>query len=394
MRDYLPLVIILILVAGLARAEKALIILYLLVILLLVTRWLSRQAVRNVSFERTLTGRAFLEQPVPVTLTIANRSRFPLVWMQFHESLPVEMVVPGHYSQVISLGGRQTTQLSYSLRPHKRGFYQIGPAHLTSSDLLGMDRETHKEIPASTLIVYPRIVRLESLGLPSRSMFGSMREKNPIYEDPTRPFGKRGYQTGDSLRKVDWKTTAAVGTLQVKLLEATKALELAICLDLNPASYDFIHHYDQTELAIVTAASIASWAVRQKHAISLTTNGMDPFSKDAPPPPSPLKKGNSQLMAVLEILARIQSTAGEDFPSLVNRTSAGLPWGATLLLITGRLTEKLLDELIRAHRRGLTPAVINIGHYPGLLEAQRRARHFGFAVFQIQTSLDLEVHGK
>lgn len=393
MRDYLPLIILLILIAGLARADKALIILYLLALLMLATRWLSRRVIRNVSFERELASRAFLEQAVPVTLTISNQSLLPLVWMQLHESLPVEMVVPGHYSQVISLGSRKTACLRYTLRPYKRGLFQIGPAFLSSGDLLGMDREIHKQIPAATLIVYPRIVSLEALGLPSRSMFGSIREKNPIYEDPIRPFNKRGYQTGDSLRKVDWKATAVSGTLQVKLFEASKALELAIFLDLNPASYDFIHHYDQTELAIVAAASIAYWAVRQKHAVSLVTNGEDPLSEGLPFVSPPLKKGNAQLMLLLEILASIQCATGEGFPSLIHRASAALPWGASLLLITGRLPDELMDEVIRARRRGFNPTVMNIGNYPGLLEAQRRARQSGINVFQIQTILDIERGG-
>ncbi len=393
MRDYLPLIILLILIAGLARADKALVLLYLVAILMLAARWLSRRVIRRVSFERTLSSRAFLEQPVPVTLTVSNQSLLPLVWLQIHESLPVEMVVPGHYGQVISLGSRKAAQLSYTLRPHKRGLFQIGPARLSTGDLFGMDHEVCKEIPAATLTVYPRIVSLKALGLPARSMFGSIRDKNPIYEDPSRPFNKRIYQTGDSLRKVDWKATAALGSLQVKLFEASKALELAIFLDLNPASYDFIHHYDQTELAIVAAASVANLAVRQKHAVSLITNGQDPLSENLPLISPPLKKGNAQLIYLLEILARLQCATSESFPALLRRASAALPWGATLLLVTGQLPDELLDELIRARRRGFNPTVMNIGQYPGLREAQQRARRLGFKIFQIQTILDLERSG-
>lgn len=390
MRDYLPLLIILIVVAGLVKADKALAILYLIAILILVTRWWNRNVIRGVILERELTGRAFLEQEVPVSLKVSNTSLLPVVWLQLHESLPIEMIVPGYFSQVVTLGSHQSMNLKYSLYPQKRGCYQIGPTFLSSGDLLGIGKDTHKEIPANSLIVYPRIVNLESLGLPSQSMFGSIREKNPIYEDPSRTFGKRNFTSTDSLRKVDWKASAALGNLQVKLFEASKTLELAIYLDLNFKSYETMHHYDQTELAIVTAASVANWGVKRKHAIGLITNGEDPFKADTPLTPLIPRKGNAQLMLLLEILARIRSCDAEDAPALINRTSSVLPWGTTLLIITGRLSVVLLDELIRARKRGFNLALINIGNYPGLLENQQRARKSGFTVYHIQTLIDLD----
>lgn len=390
MQNFLPVILILILIAGLLRADKVLIVLYLLAILYLGSRWWSRSAIRNLKLERDFQKRAFLEQNVPVSLKIINHSILPIVWLQLHESLPVEMIVPGHYSEVVSLGSRKTASLSYSIQPHKRGYYPIGPAYLSSGDPLGMNKEDVIEIPPDNLTVYPRIVPIKSLGLPSNSMFGSIREKNPIFEDPTRIFGKRRYVNGDSLRKVDWKTSASTGILQVKQFEASKSLELAIFLDLNISSYDFVHHIDQTELAIIAAASISNWAVKQKYAIGLATNGIDPFGAGIPPDLLNLRKGNAQLMQVLEILARISAGDVYDFAALINRFSVHLPWGVTAAFITGTLPDTVLDEMIRARRRGLNISLFNIGAHHGLLEAQQRARQSGFTVYQIHTIVELE----
>lgn len=390
MRDFLPVVLLLILLAGLARADRVLIILYIIVILYLVTRWWSRRAIHAVSIQRNFSRRAFLEQIVPVSVTISNRSWLPVIWLQIHESLPVEMVVPGFFSQVISLGSRQTTHLSYTLQPHKRGYYPIGPAFVASGDLLGMGRDEEIKFPPDSLIVYPQIVDLGTLGLSSRAMFGSIRENNPAYEDPSRLLGKRSFINGDSLRKVDWKATAASGSLQVKLFEASKALNLVIFLDLNRASYDFIHHYDQTELAIVAAASLANWAIRQKHMVGLVTNGKDPCKVEESQGLIVPRRGSAQLMHLLELLARIQISDADAIPALVNRTCVNLPWGTTLMLITGAISNSVMEALIRARQRGLNICLMNIGVYPGLLEVQRRARHSGFSVFQIQTPLDLD----
>jgi len=393
MRDYLPIIIILIVIAGLVKADKTLSILYLIAILMVITRLWSRHVIHSVALERNMTSRAYLEQEVPVSVKITNTSLVPIVWLQLHESLPVEMIVPGYYNQVISLGGRKSTLLTYCLHPKKRGYYQVGPAFLSSGDLLGMNKDIHIEIPAEPLIVYPRIVNLESLGLPSRSLFGSIHETNLIYEDPSRSFGKRDYTGSEPLRKLDWKASAALNRLQVKLFEASKALNLVIYLDLNIASYENMRHYDQTELAIIAAASIANWAVQQKHAIGMITNGEDPFHSDAPLTALIPRKGRAQLMLLLEILARIRSCVTEELPELINRTSVGLPWGTTLLMITGQFSDALLEELLRARRRGFNLAVVNIGNYPGLLATQRRARQCGFTVYHILTQPDLEELG-
>jgi uncharacterized protein (DUF58 family) len=390
MHKFLFVIIILILIAGLLRADKVLVVLYLIMILYLVGRWWSRRAIHNVVLKREFTNHAFLEQIVPVSLNLSNTGILPVVWLQVHERLPIEMVVPGHYNQIVSLGSRQSIKLDYSLQPHKRGLYKIGPALLTSGDLLGMDREEQIEIPTDTLTVYPRIVALEELGLPSRSMFGSIRDQNPAYEDPSRIFGKRNFINGDSLRKVDWKASASTGMLQVKLFEASKSLNLLIYLDLNIDSYDFIHHYDQTELAIVAAASIANWAVKQKHGVGLVTNGSDPIMIDPPSSTVTIRKGNAQLMSILETLARIRSGNVEELHSMLNRIGVGQPWGTTLLIITGKLPDILLNEMIRARRRGLNIALMNIGTYPGLLESQHRARQSGFCIYQLHSQIDLD----
>ena len=102
------------------------------------------------------------------------------------------------------------------------------------------------EMPAQYLTVYPRIVALNSIQIPSRSPQGTMRHTQPIFEDPTRVLGKREYVAGDSLRRVDWKSTAVTGRLQVKLFEPAISLETLIFLNLNAEDYHYRSRIDST----------------------------------------------------------------------------------------------------------------------------------------------------
>lgn len=392
MEPFLPLLILLLLTAALLREDTVLVVFYLLAGIYLAGRWWSRSAVRQVQVERSLAGRAFFGQPVNVRLTLINRSWLPVVWLHLHESLPAELASPNFIRSVVTLGPRGKTQVNYQLRASKRGYYVIGPVFLGSGDLLGMSKESSRLGDTAALIVYPRIYTIQQLAFPSRSPFGTLRERRPIFEDPARVRGKRDYQSGDSRRRVDWKATAAAGKLQVKLYEPSMALEAFIVLDLDTANYEQNHWISSTELAITAAASTASWLQRNKQAVGLITNGCDPLaSEEQAPHALPPRQGAGGLMQILDLLARIQPGGRRALTELIRQGSAGLTWGATVVVITSLFDETLLDELFQLRRRGLNTLITSVGPLPNQEEIHHRAARFGFPVTCLASESDLEV---
>lgn len=391
MSDYLPVLFALIIAAAALQQHFILTILYLITGLYVVGRWWSRRSLANVTLERVYTSNAFLDQDVQVHLDIKNQGLWPVVWMRLHESLPLELASPNFYRQVISLIWHGQTRLSYTVHTHKRGCFALGPLFLSNGDLLGITPENNREMASNYLTVYPRIIPIPRLNLSSRSPFGTIRHSNPIFEDTSRIIGKRDYHPGDSLRRVDWKTTAATGRLQVKQYEASIALETHIFLDLDKGTYLRQNWFDASERAIVVAASLASWSNQHKQAVGLCTNGLDFHlnPKGHIPRALPPHKGSGHLMSILETLARVQCAETQPFVQLIEQNMANLSWGTTLLLITGRYDQELLQIMFQARRMGLQPAVFLIGASVSLQEAQREAGHFGFPVFIIQYADDL-----
>ena len=223
--------------------------------------------------------------------------------------------------------------------------------------LLGSTTYQTRHATDDFVIVYPKLIALRDLGFPSQSPFGILPSRQRIFEDPTRIQGVREYQPGDSLRRMDWKTSARVGTLQIRRYEPAIALETAILLNLNAGDYEQRERYQATELGIVTAASVAVHLVEKRQAVSLATNGADPLAVD-PLAGSylPLRKGREHLMDLLDLLARVETVSEEDavpFLELLSRRSLGLPWGSTVVVVTAREVEGLLDTLLALRRRGL-----------------------------------------
>lgn len=383
--------VVLILFAVFTRETFVVVLLYMFVGASLVGRWWSSRIVSRLSFSRRFDHKVFPGEIVPVRLDLENRSLLPAVWLRVQDYFPIEVAEINAFSHVISLGPREKTRLSYNLKAHKRGYYTIGPLHVSSGDLLGMSAEKHSEGPTDHLTVYPRVIALTDVRLPSQSPMGTMRHKQPIFEDPTRPMGKRDYRAGDSMRRIDWKATATTGRMQTKLFEPSIALETVIFLNLNAPDYHLRMRFEGTELAIVVAASIASWVVSKRQSTGLISNGLDPLSADSHPVPLQPRKGRAHLMRLLEILARIRSIETEPFSQLFRQHRVNLSWGTTAIILTGSCERDLLDEMIQARHAGINPVLLLCGEHPNHRATQQQVRLFGIPVHILRSEKDLDI---
>jgi len=357
-------------------------------------RWWSHRALSAVHFTRSFPKRAFLNEKVPLKLELINTRWLPVIWAQINESLPVELIVPNSFQRVVSLGPHGRARFELTLNADKRGYYTIGPLHLRSGDLIGLSDDAQSQGRADNLIVYPRIIPLAHVPLPSHSPLGTLRHTQPMFEDPSRVRGKRDYVAGDSLRRIDWKATASTGRLQVKQFEPSIALETAIVLNLNADEYDYHTRYDATELAVVVAASLANWIVGQRQSVGLWVNGEDPLAADRQPPSLLPHKGRAHLTRLLDVLARVRSIKTQSVVAQLRDMLPHLSWGTTLIVITGSADDALFDEIFRARRAGLDVLVALLGLVPDRVAVIQRARQFGVPLYEFERERDLDVWRK
>ena len=389
--EILVFLVVLFVAAALLRDDFAFTILYLFAGIYIVGRWWSGRAMKAIRIFRDFTPRAFLGDDVKVRLEIRNSGILPVPWLRVQDSLPIELAAPGLFKRVLSMGSRGKEEFEYVLKTRKRGYYSIGPLVASSGDLFGLGVENRLEGGLSHLTVYPKIYILSKLELPSRSPMGTLRHKQPIFEDPTRVLSKRDYVAGDSLRRVDWKATAITGRLQVKQFEPSIALETAIFLNLNLNEYDLRARFDATELAIIIAASIANRVIDQKQALGLNTNGLDPLANLQRFRPLPIRRGQGHLMHILDVLARIEAAETLPFLDMLRQEIVHLPWGSTLVLVTGSAEETLFDWLFQIRRSGLNAVLVLAGQIAHTQRIRQRAEYFKFPFYNIRTEFDLDM---
>lgn len=393
MVDYLPFIIFLMILAVFLRAESALTIIYMVIGSFMLGFWWNKRALSHVEIIRKYDTHAFLGEVIPVILVIKNNSILPILWIEIHEGLPVDLRAGKVVKYVFSLGIRETKEIPYDLVPKKRGFYPLGPLLLSTGDPLGLLPPSQREYPSNNLTVYPQIINMSAFGLPSNSPFGTIKHHNQIFADPNRILGKRNFQNGDSIRHIDWKSTAATGQLQVKIFEASIALEVVVVLDLQQENYSIKNFYKDTELAVTAAASVAAWGNRHHQTIGLVTNGADPQHGNQMPNPLQPKKGANHFVNILEILARIQPGGNLAIEGLIQDAGTELSWGATMVLISGSLQDSILDTLFKVRKKGINPVMLFIGQSPDFKLLNKKADYYKIKLYKANFVEDLKTIG-
>jgi len=178
------------------------------------------------------------------------------------------------------------------------------------------------------------------------------------------------------------------------MFEPTIELESMIVLDLDPNHYPYRQQIDSTELAIVVAASLASWISAKKQEVGLIVSGRDPSTSDGQPQSLSPRKGQAHLMRILEILARAVMAEMGELAEVIQQERVRLAWGTSLIIITGQVSDPLLNELYQSRRAGLEVLVILAGRVGQIAEITQRAAHFGIPVISIANEKDLEIWQK
>ena len=423
MAEMAGLIAFLLAVAFLLRIDFVFYIVYVCIGVFAWSRWYTPRAFRRLRAERNYTDHAFLGEPITVTIKLYNDNRLAFPWLEFTETVALELQSTHTLSRVASLPGQAAAEFSYEIRSQRRGYYQIGPLRLRTGDLFGLVNEYQGQLAPDYLTVYPAITPLSQLGLPSRLPFGTIRSNQRLFADPARPMGVRDFRSGDPLHQINWKASAHARALLVKTFEPAISLETAVLLNLYYDDYHEDFRYEAVEWAIEVAASAAVHLIDQQQRVGFATNGADPLittrrdgegaaefdevsgrlhwqrtadggEHKAPahvPPPLPPRPGRPHLMKILEHLARVEADITIPFGQWAPSVCLDLSWGVTVPVITPKGSEAVCQTLHRLVRTGLNPILIVVEPDYNFSRVRQRARQLGFTAYHVARRRDLDI---
>lgn len=364
---------ILMLVFGAVLHAPSLLVLAALLLTVIPVAWAwNRVSLWRVTYERVLSEhRVFVGETVDLSVWINNRKFLPLTWVRVDDQFPsvlpptTKPLTPSHIplvgylTQRAALGGHERARWGYQLHCARRGYFTLGPARLKSGDAFGLFEQTRMSPRIDRVIVYPRLLPMEEWGLPPKDPLGEVKARVPLFDDATRPRGVRDYRPGDAPKHIHWRLTARRAALQVKVYDPTMTYEWVLFVNVATFAQPWEGvNSELLERVISLAASIANFATEHKYAVGMLANGTWPNSdqhlKILP------SRNPDHLRHLLEALAAVTSFVTLPIENVLRAETPKLPWGATLVMITGIVTEELLAEMVRLREAGRRLALISL----------------------------------
>jgi uncharacterized protein (DUF58 family) len=328
------------------------------------TRRNIRHLAVTCAFERPATP---FGQPITLTVTLSNRSRWPVPSVHWSLTLPtgLELMEARRSGPArplgtrLSLAAHETVTFRAVLCGQRRGRYILGPCYLAVRDPLGLTEWDRQDQGMTTLTVFPQQVAVSSLRLMARTQSGSRRGPPWNPPDPTRFLGVRPYEPGDSPRILHPYASARLGSLQVKRFEteAQYWLELVVVTSAGPAwqGLDAV----RGEAVLSVAATLADQFLRQKIPVGLTVVG----AVIARPRGVRLHpgRGPAQRQRIQTALAWVTPGGGqEDFETACWRLGREVRGAGHVVVVTGHYLPSWAESL-RALRRHAGVSWVSVG---------------------------------
>ena len=316
----------------------------------------------SVSPDRLVAGETLV-----ATVTVINRKPLPLPWLDLRLFLPEGIETPeptpglarGWVNAGFAPRGHERLVLRFPLAVMQRGAYAIGPIRLRGGDWLGFTVSERTDAAVVHVVAYPVPLAVRDRQLPSLRPLAELAVRRGLLPDPLRFRGVRDHRSGDPRKEIHWKASARLRELQTKLYEPATSLDAVFLV--NVASYEqywIQADPEAVEYVVSAAADMIRIAANAGRQIGLVTNGLDNLTHERPR--SALGRGPHSLTRALEILARLGPYAANSPEAVFLGERGRLPWGATLVVVTPKVTTGLAGAMLalrRSHHRVLSVSV-------------------------------------
>jgi uncharacterized protein (DUF58 family) len=263
---------------------------------------------------------------------ISNNKLLPLPWVRLETRIDGNLQFFKNREESMDENSEEYHRTLFSFAPYqkitrkhkvscrKRGYYRLKTVSITLGDVMGINNRSESVQAEVAVTVYPELISIEEIPLPSHSWLGEVLVKRWIIEDPFLNAGVRQYAHGDSLNLINWKATARTGSLQVSKKEYTADHNLMIYLNFDETDDIWMPILNQEliEKGISYAASIAQMAISK--GVS-TGFGCNSYLYDPDGSTPTIKKtvrikpqnGNHQLAFIYETMARLEMDRSMNF---------------------------------------------------------------------------------
>ncbi len=250
---------------------------------------------------------------------------------------------------------------THKVKCKKRGYYHVSSASLTASSITGSVSSAKEIRTDAQLYVFPRVLSIPEMKLPSHSWQGDNVVRRWILEDPFIRAGVREYTFSDPMKNINWKASARSGDLQVNLYEPTAHHKLMILLNVDTSleQWTITNEPQRVEYGISVAATVFEFAFNNTIEAGFASNGLlkDSQNKYIHIEPG---SGAKHQTEILECLARIVMQRSSSFNKLIDRELDRNPNNLDFLFITAVIDGETEDRIHRLRTMGNAVEILKI----------------------------------
>ncbi|GGG43148.1 membrane protein [Kocuria dechangensis] len=308
-----------------------------------------------------------------------------------HETVPGPL--GGDRELSVEAGGEPA---GYTVRPRRRGVWELGPATVRVADPFGLATELLDVSERTTLHVAPDAVELPEISADRLRDSGADPSRTALPQPGPDNVTTREYRHGDPLRRVHWAASAKQDKLMVRQEEPRSTRRTVLVLDLDERSWPggrlwagVLPSTAEFEWAVGLVAALLEHLTQRDTAV----HALDGFGR-----PLPSGGEDDDASAPRHAVAAVTDDTAEDARHGLSRVRpvrapAPEPGGSgpanpladrlardglvhPLLLVSGDLGREAADRLVRAAPRSAAGSAVLVASAPdrepegaGVLEA-------------------------
>jgi uncharacterized protein (DUF58 family) len=307
---------------------------------------------RSLDPDRPVAG----DEPEIVTL-VKNSSFLPSPHLTLGNQL-VGLSAGVLDQEVESLAPRGRRCLRARLGPVNRGVYLLPAAEALAEDPLGLVRSVRRVGEPVAVTVLPRHAFLDSCalepGVRLRQDWGARR--GPFVFGASEFRGVRPHHPGEPLSRIDWKSTAKTGALMLRETEEPADADVTLLLDGTAAEILGEAPYNNFELAVQTAGSVADFVLRAGRGVTL-------ISHERRSRQQRLTSDGAGRRALLQTLAEARPDAPAPFSAALHHLRTGgqhLLRAESVTIISISLDSHLVRTLMEMRQEGARVAFLYV----------------------------------
>lgn len=337
-------------------------------------------SLRRVSYSRRFSAPScYAGDTVEMVEEIANAKPLPIMWLRTESTLDANLQFGAQLDMRVNQGTTSQHHKSlFTLLPYRRirrrhavlclsrGVYRLGSVTMSAGDPLGLRTAQRQFAVDAELTVYPRILPMADIPLPSRDWQGDLVVKRWIVEDPFLVSGVRSYRFGDPMNQIHWKATARTGKLQVYRRDFTSdhRLYIFVNVETSESMRGIVADTALIERGISYAATLAADAVGKGLIVGFGHNAHSLDRSDGAVVVA-AAGGKAHLNALLETMARMELKHRFMFHDVIAADGRGAVERRDYLLITAHMSAGIAEQAARLRQAGHSVRVLLLSRNAG-----------------------------